>query len=123
MNSHTSGNGAHEADRRPGGPRPRSRPRCNILSVAAPLLGVLAAVIVLGAFGADGHWYWTWRGGVVMGLVAGSCVVGAVLAGIALARSERLWGLTALGLALNVPLPLLLLGQGLVFLGRWLLYG
>lgn len=58
-----------------------------------------------------------------MSILAGSCLLGFVLACIALARSEKLWGLTALGLILNAPLLLLLLWSGLVNLGAWLRYG
>jgi hypothetical protein len=40
-----------------------------------------------------------------------------------LARSERLWGLTAVGLLLNTPVPLALLVAGLSQLATWLRYG
>ena len=98
-------------------------PRYNLLSVAAPFLGVFAALALLGVFGAEGHWYWTWRGEAVGAVLIGSCVVGLAFALTALARSERLWGLTALGLLLNAPLPLMLLRAGLSFFGDWLRYG
>jgi hypothetical protein len=73
--------------------------------------------------GTDGHWYWTWRGPAAMSILAGSCVVGFVLACIALARSEKLRGLTTFALLLNAPLPLWLLAVGLANLLAWLRYG
>jgi hypothetical protein len=115
--------GPGNGSRLPAAPAPRPSPRYNLLSVAAPFAGVLAALGFLALFGAEGHWYWTWRGGVAMGLLAGACAVGLVLGVIALARSERLWGLTAVGLLLNTPVPLALLVAGLSQLATWLRYG
>src|SRR5262249_47775413 len=110
----------NEAGRLPPTPKPCPGPRYNLLSVAAPFLGVLAVLVFMGIVGTEGHWYWTWRGGAAMGILASACVVGVVFAFVALARSERLWGLTALGFFLNAPLPLLLLWQGLSLLDTWL---
>jgi hypothetical protein len=42
---------------------------------------------------------------------------------LGLYRSERFWGLTMVGLLLNVPLPLVLLCSGLNFLSTWLKHG
>src|SRR5262249_49160182 len=109
--------------RLPTAPLPRRAPRCNLISVGAPFLGALAVVGFLWVVGTDGHWYWTWRGPVAMGILAGPCFVGIVLAFVALARSERLWGLTVVGLVLNAPLPLLLLWNSLWYLESWLRYG
>lgn len=102
---------------------PRPNPRYNLMSVAAPVLAVLVLFAFLGIVGTEGHWYWTWRGGVGMGILALFSVVGVVLAVLAWARSERLWSLTLLGLLLNAPVPLALLVSGLSQLGAWLRYG
>ena len=95
----------------------------NLLSVAAPFVGVAAVLGFLAIAGASGHWYWTWRGGVAMAILASAIVAGAVLAFIALARSERCWGFTVVGLILNVPFVLLLLWSLLTQLDSLLRYG
>ena len=94
-----------------------------MISIVAPILGVVAVFVFFGIFGNEGHWYWGWRGATVMGILGGSCFLGFVLALIALARSERRWGLTVFGLILNSPLLVLLLWAALSNLESWLRYG
>jgi hypothetical protein len=107
----------------PGSEPARPPARCNILSVAAPLLGIAAASLPVVFSGAQGHWYWAWPGIAAMSILTTFCVGGAILALVALYRSERFWGLTMVGLLLNVPLPLVLLCSGLNFLSTWLKHG
>jgi len=95
----------------------------HLFSLAVTILGILGTIVFLGIFGIEGHWYWTWRGPVAMGILASSCVVGGVLALIALVRFERFWVLTVFDLLLNLPLPLMLLWAGLSNLANWLRYG
>lgn len=101
----------------------RPGPRYNIVSIGAPFLGGVSVVMFLWISGVEGHWHWTWRGPAAMSILASSCVAGLVSGLLALARSERLWGLTALDLLINIPLPLTLLWTGLSQLGAWLRYG
>jgi hypothetical protein len=73
-------------------------PRWNIVSVCTPFVGC----VVGDHFSGVGVW------GVIE-IWAACCVIGLVAAGIALDRKERLWGLSALGIVLNIPLPLIFL--------------
>jgi hypothetical protein len=78
--------------------------------VAAPLPGVLAFVIFLAAVDyMDPMHSPRWQTGTALILLGGAGLVGFVLAWIAGNRSERLWGLTFFGLALNAPLLLVFL--------------
>ena len=78
--------------------------RWNVASVCIPLAGFLFAVAV----GAGGNGF-LWDGhpmdGVVWGFRVwfGFCTMGVLAALVALVRKERLWGLTVLGLILNLP--------------------
>ena len=82
------------------------RPRAcwNVLSVFAPVAGFAGALLT--GLIRNGH--------PMSGLKVGVMTLGVFLAlgfvsaCIALVRSERLWGLTALGMALNVPFALIL---------------
>jgi hypothetical protein len=98
-------------------------PFYNVISIVAPILGVVAVFVFVGIFGNENHWYGSWQAATAMGILGGSCFLGFVLAFIALARSERLWGLTAVGLILNSPLLVLLLWAALSNLESWLRYG
>ena len=76
----------------------RRPPQWNFVSVCTPFIGVLGGVV--GSAAGEG---------IELALLIWAlfCVFGLVAAGIALFRTERLWGLTATGLGLNVPIPLL----------------
>ena len=77
----------------------RPRPCWNVASVLAPFVGFVCALLV--GFIRDGH--------PMSGLKAGLMTMGVFLllgflsACIALVRSERLWGVTVLGMVLNSP--------------------
>jgi hypothetical protein len=75
-----------------------------------------------GVFG-GGHWYWTWRGGVVVAILGLGSLVGVVLALKSLVRLERFWGLTVAGMLVNAPFLLMLLWGALSQLIGWLQYG
>jgi hypothetical protein len=81
----------------------RSDPGWNVLSVLAPVIGFLGALLV--AMNWHGH-----PMGMILpclGVFAGSLGLGLFSALVAFFRSERCWGLTALGLILNgVPFTL-----------------
>jgi len=103
----------------------RSSPRFNLLSLGAPFVGTLVVGLFFAIVGIDSFYSraMSWKGPLAVGILGVSCVVGFVLAMMAWARSERLWGLTVLGVLLNAPLPLILLWTGLQTLGNWLRYG
>lgn len=84
----------------------RPRPCWNVLSVLAPFLGLGGALVA--AFFQDGeHAVHVFK---VAEMTLGVFLVfGFAFACIALVRSERLWGITALGIALNSPFLLIAL--------------
>jgi hypothetical protein len=101
----------------------RSPARYGPISVAMPVVGVLAVAVFLWICGAEGHWYWTWRGVAAMCLLAGSCLLGVIAAFIAWVRAERFSAFIVAGFVLNAPLLLLLLGSALSHAITWLRYG
>jgi hypothetical protein len=84
-------------------PLNRSGPGWNVLSVLAPVIGFLGALLV--AMNWHGH-----PMGMILpclGAFAASLGLGLLSAVVAFFRSERWWGLTAMGLILNgVPFTL-----------------
>jgi hypothetical protein len=112
-------------------PESRPAPRYGLISVAAPLLGVLASFGILmltGGFRALGHWPdlttgESWLATLAMVILTGSCLAGLASAFAAFVRPEQSCGLAVLGLILNAPLPALLLGAGLEGFLDWLRYG
>ncbi len=101
----------------------RPAPSYGLASVAAPLLGALAAWLFFAAAGFDGYYSLpVWKVAVALGLTGAASVAGLALAWLSWSRGERWRGLTLLGLALNAPLPLLMVWTGLNELGRLLLY-
>ena len=83
-------------------PMPRPSPRYNLFSVAALFLGVIAFLIFLAAIEyTDPMHSPEWQTGVALIILGGAGLIGFVLGYMALASSERLWGLTAFGLLLN----------------------
>ena len=104
----------------------RPAPRYNLISIALPFLGGLTSAAFLQIVGIEGNYGskdWNTKVSVVVVLMGVSCVLGLITGGIAWARAERFWGLTALGLLLNTPLPFLLLRAGLFTLESWRRYG
>ena len=92
--------------------RQRSRPCWNVVSVLAPFAGLVLAM----PFGV----WMTWDSGL-RGMAEPSASFFAVFAGVgllssclALARSERLWGISIFGLAVNAVILALL-----VYWDRW----
>ena len=78
---------------------PRPRPCWNVLSALAPLAGFACAL--LAALIRNGHSMSALKAGVTtLGVFL---FVGFVFACIAIVRSERMWGITAIGMALNAP--------------------
>jgi hypothetical protein len=104
-------------------PDPRNAARYGPISVAMPVVGVMLVAGFLWIGGAEGHWYWTWRGTAAMCLLAGSCLLGVVAAFIAWMRGERFPAFIVAGFVLNAPLLLLLLGSALSNAIAWLRYG
>lgn len=86
----------------------------HIISLAAPLVGVLASHLFADIFGHRYRWWVNWQDTTAVGILAASCLFGLITAIIVLARSNRLWGLSVLALILNAPLPLWFLWQGLL---------
>ena len=83
------------------------RPCWNVVSVVVPFLGVGCAIAVycLGDYFFHEHpAHFLKHGAMTLGVFL---VFGFASAFIALARSERLWGLTALGFALNAPFAII----------------
>jgi hypothetical protein len=83
-------------------------PRWNIASVCAPFVGHLAGFL-LSLAGEGVLWHREIIDEPAIVIWAVFCVFGLIAAGIALFRKERLWGITAIGFALNAPLPFLVL--------------
>ena len=81
----------------------RPRPCWNVASVLAPFVGIACAL--LAGFLRDGHP----MSGLKVGVMALGVflILGFVSACVALVRSERLWGVTALGMVLNSPFVLI----------------
>lgn len=82
----------------------RRPPRWNLVSICTPLVGFLCAVV---ATTAAVKWLGYERGVIfdelpILVLTAFG-VFGLIAAGVALFRTERLWGLTALGIVVNAP--------------------
>ena|SRR5436305_10315159 len=84
--------------------RRRSRPYLNVVSVLTPFVGIALGIPfgLLVVWATNGHpaamakpWAGCYACFVVVGLLSGC---------IALARSERLWGITVVGLAMNAAL-------------------
>jgi hypothetical protein len=102
-------------------PPPRARPGacCNAISLYAPIIGVIATGAFVGA--ADSKWHWSWAVYLTpaIGILLGFFLLGFVFALAAVIRSERLWGLTAVGLILN-GIPCCLAGGWLVVNSGWL---
>ena len=85
-----------------------------MFSVCMPFVGFICGVMV-GLGGRDIIWEGHPMDGVFWGFRVwfGFCVLGLLAALIALVRAERLWGVTALGFILNLPL----LGLSSLYLG------
>jgi hypothetical protein len=81
----------------------RPRPCWNVASVLAPFVGIACALLAGVLRG--GHP----MSGLKVGVMALGVflILGFVSACVALVRSERLWGVTALGMALNSPFVLI----------------
>ena len=88
--------GDTRSDRRPA--------RWNVCSVGMPFVGLICGVVV-GLGGRDIIWEGHPMDGAFWGFRVwfGFCVLGLLAALIALVRAERLWGVTALGIILNLP--------------------
>jgi hypothetical protein len=89
----------------------RRPPRWNIASICTPFVGFLFGALGLAA--AEGVFEYR-RPPLAPDPIAFLiwivfCVVGLIAAGVALYRRERLWGLAAIGIVLNAPLPLMFL--------------
>ena len=87
----------------------RPRPCFNVLSVLTPvlsLIGAIAAVCLEDYFFHEHPAHYIKTAGMSIGVFL---LFGFVSACIALVRKERLWGITALGLALNSPWLLIVL--------------
>ncbi|MCI0639039.1 MAG: hypothetical protein L0Y72_32005 [Gemmataceae bacterium] len=100
------------------------RPPCwNVVSLTTPFAGFLCGFFV----GTAGHGI-LWHGHPIDGIFWGVavwavfCVLGLVAVGIAGFRSERLWGITAVGLILNAILPLVILWEAAQNLLNWWRY-
>jgi hypothetical protein len=104
--------------------KPRPTPRCNLLSLISPMVGIIGAIIFFAIVGVDSFYSreMAWKGPTAMSILGSSCVVGLIFSLVAFARSERLRGLTVLGFLLNAPLPLTLVWAGLQQLENWLRY-
>jgi hypothetical protein len=108
-------------------PNSRPAPRYGPISVAAPFLGLAAALGFLaltGGFRALNRWPDLTAGesrpaGLAMAVAAGCCLAGLASAVAAFVRSERWPVLGVLGLILNAPLPLLFLRTGLELAVDW----
>jgi len=108
-------------------PNSRPAPRYGSISVAAPFLGLAAALgflVLTGGFRALNNWPDLTVGesrlaGLAMAVAAGSCLAGLASAFAAFVRSERWPVLGVLGLILNAPLPLLFLRTSLELAVDW----
>ena len=79
------------------------RPCWNVLSIFAPFLGIACgfSVLFLGDYFFQQHpAHFLKHGAITLGVFL---AIGFASACIAFARSERLWGITALGMVLNAP--------------------
>jgi len=88
---------------------PEGRPaRWNLVSVSMPFVGFLCGFFV-GTGGEGILWHGHPMDGIFWGVSvwAAFCVLGLLAAGIAWARSERSWRVTALGFLLSAPLPVI----------------
>lgn len=105
--------------------KPRPSPRYNLLSLGAPLLGLVVVWLFLGIVGIDSFYSreMAWKSQVAVTIFAAACAIGMVLGLIAVVRSERRWWLTMVGLLFNAPFLVLLLWVGLEQLQTWLRYG
>jgi hypothetical protein len=109
----------------------RPAPHYGLISVAAPFLGIVAAVgtlLLTGGFRELNNWPdLTTRANrlamLAMVILVGSCLAGLASAFAALVRSERSRGLAVLGLILNAPLPALVIRAGLELLVDWWQFG
>jgi hypothetical protein len=97
----------------------RRPPRWNIVSVCTPFVGYLVAAVVSGLGEELDLWHHDIVNVPAILIVAAFCVFGLVAGGVALFRNERLWGLAALGIVLNAPLPLLVLFFVACEVGSW----
>jgi hypothetical protein len=103
---------------------PGSPSRWGFVSVAAPVVGFIGGLVlwmegwrIPGIHGFEERLSWglsVWAGGSVVGLVA---------AGIAWARAERFWMVTAAGFALSAVLPVATLHAGVRSLLNWWRFG
>ena len=87
----------------------RPAPRFNVLSVVAPVLGVLVGCVVF--YVLNNHFNW-WAGRAVdagIRTLGWFVILGFACAVIALVRRESWWGITAVALAVN----------GVVLLSFW----
>ena len=87
----------------------RRPPRGNIVSLCTPFVGFLVSGVVAGLGEELNLWHHNIINVPAFLILAVFCVFGLAAAGVALFRKERLWGLAALGIVLNAPLPLLVL--------------
>jgi hypothetical protein len=80
----------------------RPRPCWNVLSAIAPFLGIGGAIVAycLGQYFFHQHPAHLKTAAMTFGAFL---LFGFISACIALVRSERLWGITALGIAINAP--------------------
>jgi len=92
-------------------PAPRRAARWNVLSVLIPLAGwIIAYCVTISINYPKSDAMIDSRPIFVFGLIViVASILGSISAFVALARSERLWGITALGFALNAPGLMLLL--------------
>jgi hypothetical protein len=84
-------------------------PRWNLVSVCAPIVGYLGAMVAVAVRDSLGYQSEPIIDGLAFSVWAVFCVFGLVAAGVSLFRRERFWGLAAMGIVLNAPLPLLVL--------------
>ena len=99
-------------------------PRWNFVSVVTFFVGFLGGVVV-GTAGQGALWTGHPMDGIFWGVLVWTvfCVLGLVAAVVAWSRSERFWGVTAVGFALNAFLPGAFLLTGISNLVMWLRYG
>src|ERR1019366_1921058 len=84
-------------------------PRWNIVSLCTPFVGYIVAAVLAGLGEELDLWHHNIINGPAILIFAAICVFGLVAAGVAVFRKERLWGLAALGIGLNAPIPLLVI--------------
>lgn len=98
--------------------------RWNVISACTPFVGFLGGLVV-GTAGQGVLWHGHPAEGLGWGVAVWAMfsVFGLVAATLAWVRAERLWGITAFGIILNAPVPLVFFWVGLSNLLNWLRYG